>query len=201
MSVMIRHQLFRYLEPLTGDLFTAPFTDCHFDETVFPSLGGDKHVNVLVERLELSWYAPTMSNLDPRTAQYETEVRRIIDLQSIAQSMPDTFNDLAKVTRSHIPAANTPARKDVPLVRQQPAWEGRAVPEGGEAVPSTRQGTLAASQSSALTLKSGRPPGSKDSQPQKRKTAPASDPSFNPPIAHSSVSTNEVIQDYGDSSD
>ena len=29
----------RYLEPLTGDLFTARFADCHFDEKVFPSLG------------------------------------------------------------------------------------------------------------------------------------------------------------------
>ena len=31
----------RYLEPTTGDLFTARFADCHFDETYFPSLGGD----------------------------------------------------------------------------------------------------------------------------------------------------------------
>ena len=29
--------------------------------------------------------------------------------------MPDTFSDLAKVTRSHIPAANVPARIDVPI--------------------------------------------------------------------------------------
>ncbi len=36
----------RYLEPLTGDLFTARFADCHFDETVFPSLGGDKNTDV-----------------------------------------------------------------------------------------------------------------------------------------------------------
>ena len=70
----------RYLEPLTGDLFIARFTDCHFDETIFPSLGGDKHANVPVERRELSWYAPTMSHLDHRTAQSETEVCRIIDL-------------------------------------------------------------------------------------------------------------------------
>ena len=65
----------RYLEPLTGDLFTVRFADCHFYETVFPSLGGDKHANVLGERRESSWYAPTMSHLDPRTAQSETEVR------------------------------------------------------------------------------------------------------------------------------
>ncbi|KAM1418750.1 hypothetical protein ACFXTO_022373 [Malus domestica] len=114
----------RYLEPLTGDLFTARFTNCHFDETIFTSLGGDKHANVLVERRELSWYAPTRSHLDPCTAQSETKMRRIIDLQSIAQSMPDAFNDLAKVTRSHIPAANTPARIYVPRIHQQPTWEG-----------------------------------------------------------------------------
>ena len=106
---------------MTGYLFTAHFADCHFDETVFQSLGGDKHANVPVELRELSWYAPTMSHLYPRIAQSEIEVRRIIDLQSIAQSMPDIFNDLAKVTRSHIPAANTTARIDVPRVRQQPA--------------------------------------------------------------------------------
>ena len=78
-----------------------------------------------------------MSHLDPRTAQSETEVRQIINLQSIAQSMPDAFNDLAKVTKSHISAANTPARIDVPRVRQQPVWEGQTVPEGGEDAPST----------------------------------------------------------------
>ena len=102
----------RYLEPLTEDLFITHFADYHFDETVFPSLKGDKHANVPVERRELSWYAPTMSHLDLRTAQSETEVQRIIDLQRIAQSMPDAFTNLVKVIRSHIPATNTPARMD-----------------------------------------------------------------------------------------
>ncbi|KAM2809462.1 hypothetical protein PS2_044209 [Malus domestica] len=110
-----------YLELLTGNLFTARFADCDFNETIFPSLGGDKHADVPVERHELSSYALIMSHLDPRTAQSETEVRQIIDLQSIAQSMHDVFNDLVKVTRSHIPAANTPAKIDVPRVLQQPA--------------------------------------------------------------------------------
>ena len=71
-------------------------------------------------------------------------------------------------------------------------WGGRT---------STRQGTLAASQSSAQTLKRGRPLGSKDSQPRKKKTALTSDPSLNPTIAHSSVPTHEVILDYGGTSD
>ena len=97
--------------------FYCSFAGCHFNETVFPLLRGDKYANVPIECRKLSWYAPTMSHLDPRTAQSEIKVRRIIDLQSIAQSMPNAFNDLAKVTRSHIPVANTPARIDVPHVR------------------------------------------------------------------------------------
>ncbi|GJZ63406.1 disease resistance CC-NBS-LRR class family protein [Tanacetum coccineum] len=31
--------IIRYIEPLIGDLFTACFVDCHFDEAVFPELG------------------------------------------------------------------------------------------------------------------------------------------------------------------
>ena len=31
-----------YLEPLTGDVCKARFEDCHFDERIFQSLGGDK---------------------------------------------------------------------------------------------------------------------------------------------------------------
>ena len=34
--------IIRYLEPLTGDVFKARFKDCHFNETVFPPLGGEK---------------------------------------------------------------------------------------------------------------------------------------------------------------
>jgi hypothetical protein len=77
-----------FLELLTGDLFTA-FASCHFDETVFPPLGGDKNVTVPDERRELTWNVPTMSHLDPRTAQCNSEVRRILDLQSaICQTFP-----------------------------------------------------------------------------------------------------------------
>ena len=31
--------IIRYLEPLTGDVFTARFADCQFNEDVFPTLG------------------------------------------------------------------------------------------------------------------------------------------------------------------
>jgi hypothetical protein len=73
--------IIRCLEPLTGDLFTAIFADCHFDETVFPSLGGDKKKDFLRERQEVSWSVPTLSHFDPRTSQCESEVNRMILLK------------------------------------------------------------------------------------------------------------------------
>ncbi|KAM1141355.1 hypothetical protein ACFX19_042033 [Malus domestica] len=39
----------------------------------------------------------------------------IVHLQSIANQMPYVFNDATKVAKSHIPAANAPARIDVPV--------------------------------------------------------------------------------------
>ena len=33
--------IIKYLEPMTGDLFKARFADCHFDESVYPTLGGE----------------------------------------------------------------------------------------------------------------------------------------------------------------
>jgi len=31
----------KHLESTMGDLFTAQFADCHFDESNFPTLGGE----------------------------------------------------------------------------------------------------------------------------------------------------------------
>ena len=40
-----------------GNLFTARFTDCHFDESVFPPLGGDKPINN--KWREITWNTPS----------------------------------------------------------------------------------------------------------------------------------------------
>ena len=140
--------IIRYLEPVTGDMFTARFADCQFDETVFPSLGGDKNViNIPEERRELTWNTSTLSHLDPRTSQCDYEIRRILHLQEIANQLPDSFNDAAKVTKSHVPAMNVPARIDVPA----------------------KQTSNTAANESVARLKRGRPVGSKDSAPRKRR--------------------------------
>ena len=34
--------IIHYIEPLTGNLFTAHFASCNFDESLFPPLGEDK---------------------------------------------------------------------------------------------------------------------------------------------------------------
>ena len=62
--------------------------------------------------------------------------------------MPDAFTDIAKVTRSHIPVVNTPAKIDVPV----------------------GQNNVAANEPYIARLKRGRPVGSKDSVPRKRKS-------------------------------
>ena len=36
--------IIRYLEPLTCDVFTARFANCHFNESVFSSLGGEESI-------------------------------------------------------------------------------------------------------------------------------------------------------------
>ncbi|XP_019226449.1 PREDICTED: uncharacterized protein LOC109207904 [Nicotiana attenuata] len=95
---------------MTGDLFTTRFANCHFDESVYSTLGrGNKQLEK-----EIDWNALSLCHLDPRTNQCEHEVQKIIYLQNIANQLPDTFIDLPRVTKSHIPAANAPIRIDVP---------------------------------------------------------------------------------------
>ena len=134
--------IIRYLEPLTGDAFRARFADCYFNKTVFPPLGGEK--SILEKRQEITLNASTLSHFDPRTNQCELEVQMIIHLQNLANQLLDAFVDAKKVTKSHIPTVNAPARIEVP--------KGHKANE------------------SKTHLKSGRPIGSKDITPQTRRT-------------------------------
>ena len=70
--------IIRYLETSIGDVFTACFANCHFNENLFPPLGGEKLVSE--ERREITLNASVMSHFDPRTNQSELEVQRIIHL-------------------------------------------------------------------------------------------------------------------------
>ena len=103
--------IIKYLEPLTGDLFTARHADCIFNEDHFPALGGDfKYHN---ECQKIDWDAKSISNADPRTQETELQVEKIIDLQYIANNLPNAFTDYKDVTKSLIPARNAPERVEV----------------------------------------------------------------------------------------
>jgi hypothetical protein len=137
--------IIRYLEPLTGDIFKARFEDCHFDVNIFPSLGKEK--SLPEARQKITWNNLTLSHFDPRTNECELEVQMIIHLQSIANQLLDAFTDNKKIVKSHITAANTPVKIEVPV---------------GQSI------NIAANESKAR-LKRGRPIGAKDKIPRKRK--------------------------------
>ena len=138
--------IIRFLEPTTGDLFSARFADCHFNETMFPSIGTPKIEMVAKHKpvKVFSWNEKNLSQFNPRTPECENEVQRIIHLQAISNRLLDAFNDATKVTKSHIPAVNAPARIAVP--------EGQAKMD--EIPPQ---------------LKRGRPIGSNDTVPRQRR--------------------------------
>ena len=104
--------IINYIEPLTGEVFISQFADCHFDENLFPPLGGDKPIPE--EWREITWNESSLSHLDPRTKQSKLEVQKIIHSQGLANQWPDAFIDSTKVTKSHIPAANIPTRIEIP---------------------------------------------------------------------------------------
>ena len=55
--------IIRYLKPLTSDIFKAHFKDFHFNETIFPPLGGEK--SLPEARCEITGNVSTLSYLDP----------------------------------------------------------------------------------------------------------------------------------------
>ena len=98
--------------PIAGDVFKVSVVDCKFDESHVSSLGEEKLK--FEERREISWNTPTLAHFDPRTKQYELEVQKIIHLQNIANRLPNAFTDTKRVTKSHIHAANAPAKVRIP---------------------------------------------------------------------------------------
>ncbi|KAL0461118.1 UNVERIFIED_CONTAM: hypothetical protein Slati_0739000 [Sesamum latifolium] len=156
--------IIKYLELMTDDQFTARYLDCQFNETIFPVLGGeDKEI----KRKNIAWNATSMSFMDPRTNDSELEVQQIIHLQSVTNRLPDALIDTKRVTKSHILAENVPARlKVLEVILTQ----------------------LKASESQ-IRRKRGRPIGSKDVNPRKRKEHIVS-------INHdANVTTNDVSED------
>nr|GEW52038.1 hypothetical protein [Tanacetum cinerariifolium] len=65
--------IIRYVEPLTGDVFTSRFVDCHFIEAIFLPLGGEKKTH----EKDVSWSEPSLLYLDSRTKQTANAPARV----------------------------------------------------------------------------------------------------------------------------
>ena len=65
--------IIRYLKPLMGDLFTARFADCHFDEENFPSMENPKASKEEKQKKKdnFSWRKKDLTHLDLRTSECE----------------------------------------------------------------------------------------------------------------------------------
>jgi hypothetical protein len=115
--------IIKYLEPLTGNLFTARHADCIFNEDHFPAIGGD--IKYQKECPEIDWNAQCISSSDPHTQETELQVRKIINLQHIANNLLGSFTDYKGVTKSYNPTINAPDRVDVPTKTTQPPIQNK----------------------------------------------------------------------------
>ena len=61
------------------------------------------------------WKNLSLSHLNPYYSICEQEVQKIIHLRKIANQMLDTFTNLKRITKPHIPAENIPIRIDLPI--------------------------------------------------------------------------------------
>jgi uncharacterized protein YozE (UPF0346 family) len=90
--------IIKYLKPLTGDLFTVWYADCIFNDDHFPALWEDYKYHS--EYQEINWDDKYIISSDPRTKETDLQVQKIINLQNIANNLPDTFTDYKGVTKS-----------------------------------------------------------------------------------------------------
>ena len=79
----------------------------HFNEIIFPLLGGEEPVPE--KRCEIIWNALTLTHLDPCTNQCE----KIIHLQGLVNQLPNAFIDAKKVMKSFSLIKNILVRIDV----------------------------------------------------------------------------------------
>jgi hypothetical protein len=70
--------IIKYLEYMTGDLFTARYADCIFNRYHFPALGGEFQNNS--ECQEINWDDKSMISSDPRIQETKLQVQKIINL-------------------------------------------------------------------------------------------------------------------------
>jgi hypothetical protein len=87
--------IIRYLDPLTCNLYKARFANCKFIETHFPTL------SIPSNPTSLNFGAPETLTLnpDPPTPLTNTEVVKLLNLKSLAETTPDGFSTQPRIIR------------------------------------------------------------------------------------------------------
>jgi hypothetical protein len=114
MSIYLRYHspfIIKYMEPMTGDLFTVRYVDGIFNEDYFLALGGEFQNNS--EYQKINWDDKSIISSDPRTQETELQVWKIINLQNVANNLLDAFTDYNGVMKSWNPAVHAPERVEV----------------------------------------------------------------------------------------
>jgi hypothetical protein len=107
-----------HLEPLMGNLFTARFAYCIFNEDHFSALvGGNKFID---DGRQIDWDDKSIISYDPRTKETRLQVQKILEFQQIANNLPDVFTDDKGVRKSLNHAVNAPCRVEVPIKTTPP---------------------------------------------------------------------------------
>jgi hypothetical protein len=70
--------ILKYLEPLTGDLFTARSADCILNDDHFLTLWGDN--KFITDGREINWDEKSILSSDLHTKETELYVQKIIEL-------------------------------------------------------------------------------------------------------------------------
>ena len=102
--------IIRYILPTTSILHKARFQNYQFDESKFPTIASSQPLATLD-----FWALETFTmNPDPRTALANTEVKKLLDLQILAECLPNGFSDTPHITRNPLPSAKQPPIHTLP---------------------------------------------------------------------------------------
>jgi hypothetical protein len=93
--------IIRYVSPKTGTLSKARFQNCQFNERVFPPLTAGSSS----QPLQFSAPQTFTQNPDPRTGLANSEVQKLLDLQALANKLPDGFTDSKRITHNPLSRA------------------------------------------------------------------------------------------------
>jgi hypothetical protein len=97
---------------MIADLFMTWYADCIFNDDHFLTLGEEFKYHTKCQ--EINWDDKSSISPYPHTQETELQVQKIIDLQNVANNVPDAFTDYKCVMKSWNLVVNVPERVEIP---------------------------------------------------------------------------------------